>query len=200
MTDTATGRKHGQHTEARIPLVGPDGLTPEQQRIYDMVLSGPRRRIQGPLRAALHRPEIAEPWHKLGEVLRYRTSFPLKLSELAILVTAERMKSGFEWYAHLNIALDAGLPAEIAEDIRNGRVPATDDAEILDIHRFCFELHSSRQVSDEAYDRVLRRWGMIGTVELTSLIGYYTMVAMTLNAHRFPLPDGSDVDAVFPPS
>ena len=28
-------------------------------------------------------------------------------------------------------------------------------------------------------------------VELTALIGYYTMVAMTLNAHEIPLPDGA---------
>jgi 4-carboxymuconolactone decarboxylase len=28
-------------------------------------------------------------------------------------------------------------------------------------------------------------------VELTAVIGYYTMVAQTLNAHQLPLPEGT---------
>jgi len=34
------------------------------------------------------------------------------------------------------------------------------------------------------------RWQALGVVELTALIGYYTMVSMTLNAHEIPLPEG----------
>ncbi|MBV8512330.1 MAG: carboxymuconolactone decarboxylase family protein, partial [Xanthobacteraceae bacterium] len=73
---------------ARIPLPSPDTLTAEQKRVYDAIVSGPRGALRGPLRAALHNPELADKWQQLGELLRYRTSLPPQLSELAILVTA----------------------------------------------------------------------------------------------------------------
>ena len=52
------------------------------------------------------------------------------------------------------------------------------------------ELTRDGHVQQATYDAVLRDWGAGGVVELTALIGYYTMVAMTLNAHEIPLPAG----------
>jgi 4-carboxymuconolactone decarboxylase len=75
---------------ARIPLVSADDLTPEQRVVYDRIVSGPRKAIVGPLRAALHNPELAEHWQQLGALLRYKTSIPQRLKEIAILVTARR--------------------------------------------------------------------------------------------------------------
>src|SRR4029453_8321694 len=77
-------------TLPRIPLPSPDEMTPEQRRVYDAIVKGPRGTLVGPLRAALHRPELAEKWQQLGELLRYRTSLPPQISEIAILVTARR--------------------------------------------------------------------------------------------------------------
>jgi 4-carboxymuconolactone decarboxylase len=57
----------------RIPFPTPDTMTPEQRRVYDAVAAGPRGKVQGPLLAALHRPELADKWQQLGELLRYRT-------------------------------------------------------------------------------------------------------------------------------
>ena len=64
----------------------------------------------------------------------------------------------------------------------------------------CHLLPSStrRAVSEATYRRVLDYWGVVGIVELTALVGYYTMVAMTLNAHEFPLPEG--VEPPFEPA
>lgn len=176
---------------ARIPLVGPDALTPEQRRVYDKVVAGPRGALRGPLRAALHRPELADRWHELGELLRYRTSLPPALSELAILVTAQRTASPLEWIFHEEAARTTDLDPAIIEDVRRGRRPRRAGEDELAIYDYCAELHDTRRVSDRAYARVLERWGIVGTVELTALVGYYTMVAMTLNAHEFPLPEGA---------
>src|SRR5919204_6858817 len=84
----------------RISLPNPDTMTPEQRRVYDAIVKGPRGTLVGPLRAALHRPELAEKWQQLGELLRYRTSLPPQISEIAILVTARRWRSQVEWHMH----------------------------------------------------------------------------------------------------
>jgi 4-carboxymuconolactone decarboxylase len=175
----------------RIPFVTPDtAMTPEQRKVYDAVASGPRGIVQGPLLAALHRPELADKWQQLGELLRYRTTLPPRLSEIAILVTAQRWRCQLEWHLHAGFALKAQVPQSVIDDIHAGRRPATADAQELAVYEYAAELQERRVVSEETYRRALDHWGVVGVVELTALIGYYTMVAMTLNAHEFPLPAG----------
>jgi 4-carboxymuconolactone decarboxylase len=174
----------------RIPLPSAETMTPEQRRVYDAVVSGPRGELKGPLRAALHRPELADKWQQLGELLRYRTSLPPSLSELAILVTARHCNCAVEWIIHEEMALKAGLAREVIEAVRAGRPPAA-DADALAIHDFADELNRTKTVGDANYRRVLDRWDVVGVVELTALVGYYTMVAMTLNAHEIPPPANS---------
>jgi 4-carboxymuconolactone decarboxylase len=175
----------------RIPFVTADtAMSPEQRKVYDAVASGPRGKVQGPILAALHRPELADKWQQLGELLRYRTTLPPRLSEIAILVTAQRWRCQLEWHLHEGFALKAGVPRDVINDIHACRRPATADAEALAVYDYAAELQDRRAVSEETYRRVLALWGVVGVVELTALIGYYTMVAMTLNAHEFPLPAG----------
>lgn len=176
----------------RIPLPSAETMTPEQRLVYDAVVSGPRGELKGPLRAALHRPELADKWQQLGELLRYRTSIPARLSELAILVTARHCNCAVEWVIHEDMAIKAGLDRAVVEDIRASRRPVTADADALAIHDFADELNRCKTVGEAAYRRVLDRWAVVGVVELTALIGYYTMVAMTLNAHEIPLPDDAE--------
>ncbi len=174
----------------RIPLPTPETMTPEQRKVYDAIVNGPRGALRGPLRAALHRPELADKWQQLGELLRYRTSLPGRLSELAILVTARHCNCQLEWHIHEQMAQQAGLSQSLIDAVRNRAVPPTDDADLLAIHAFARELNEHTKIAAATYQRVLDRFGVVATVELTALIGYYTMVAMTLNAHEIPLPDG----------
>lgn len=180
---------------SRIPLPVPETMTPEQRRVYDAIVSGPRGRLVGPLRAALHRPELADKWQQLGAMLRFGTSLPPQLSELAILVTARHTQSNVEWHIHEQMALQAELPPGIIADIFAQRRPSGADDDMLAIYDYAHELNESNTVSDETHRRVTERFGVVAVVELTALIGYYTMVAMTLNAHQIPLPEG--VEPVF---
>ena len=174
----------------RIPLPSPDEMTPEQRRVHDAVVAGPRGVVIGPLRAVIHSPELAERWSALGEVLRYRTSLPKKLNELAIIVTGRHWTSQVEWYVHARAAAEAGLAPEAIEAIRLGRAPAFTDPDEAAIHDFTRQLLREGEVATESYRRVEMRFGAKGVVELTALIGYYTMVCFALNAHEIPLPDG----------
>jgi 4-carboxymuconolactone decarboxylase len=176
---------------ARIPLPAPEDMTSEQRRVYDAIVTGPRGRLVGPLRAALHRPELAQKWQEFGELLRYRTSLPPMLSELAILVTAQHCRCDLEWHIHEQMAVNAELPRPVIDKVRSGSRPALDNADILMVYDFARELNERNTVSESVHARVREHFGVVGVVELTALIGYYTMVAMTLNAHEIPLPEGA---------
>ena len=175
---------------ARIPLPTPDTMTPEQRRVYDAIVTGPRKTLVGPLRAALHRPELADKWQQFGELLRFRTSLSATLSELAILVTARHCNCQLEWLIHEDMARKAGLADAVIDALRERRRPDA-DAEQLAVYDFAYELNEQNTVTEATYRRALERIEAVGVVELTALVGYYTMVAMTLNAHEIPLPDGA---------
>jgi 4-carboxymuconolactone decarboxylase len=179
-----------RQTLPRIPLFPLDTMSAEQKQVIDAVVTGPRGRLQGPLRAALHRPELADKWQQLGELLRYRTSLPEPLKELAILVTGRHCHAQVEWYVHAQMAAKAGLAQAVIDDLYAARRPATASADELAIYDYAEELNRRKTVGDANYKRVLDRFGVVGVVELTALVGYYTMVAMTLNCHDIPLPDG----------
>jgi 4-carboxymuconolactone decarboxylase len=175
----------------RIRLFDGDGLTPEQKAIYDTVVNGPRGRMVGPLRAALHSPELADRWSKLGEHLRYKTSLSPVQSELAILVAARHWSSDTEWAIHADIARVVGLDSGIIEAIRRCITPPFTDPDQALIYEYARQLLQTGHVSGEIYKLLHKRFEDVWLVELTALIGYYSMVAMTLNAHSIPRPHNS---------
>jgi 4-carboxymuconolactone decarboxylase len=175
---------------SRISLPAPEAMTAEQRRVYDAIVKGPRGTLVGPLRAALHRPELADKWQQLGELLRYRTSLPPRISEIAVLVTARRWNCQVEWHMHSIAAAQAGIAAGVIDDIKHGSRPAAADSQALAVYDYATELAANGVVTQPTYDAARQAWGEVGIVELTALIGYYTMVAMTLNAHEIPLPAG----------
>lgn len=174
----------------RITLPEPGTLSAEQQRVHDKIVSGRRGRIQGPLRAAIHNADLAERWSALGELLRYHTSLTPRQSEIAILVTGRHCNSPFEWYAHRQEAEKAGIETPVIEALLAQTRPGGLAEDDLLIHDYALELNRHKSVSKATYERTLQRFGERTVVELTALVGYYTMVAMTLNAHEIPLPEG----------
>jgi len=121
-------------------------------------------------------------------VLRFKTGFAPRLSELAILVTARHLDCQYEWAAHERHALKGGLAQTVIDAIKAGRRPqlAADEQAVYD---YATELHERRAVSSATYEKAQAAFGTVGVVELTALLGYYTMVAMTLNAHEI-MPEG----------
>lgn len=179
------------NTGGRISFPAPETMNEAQREVYEQIVSGPRRMLVGPLRAALHNPVLADRWQRLGQVLRFETSIPTHLNELAILVTARRWNSELEWAIHAGDADRAGLDPEIIAAIRICSLPDFDEDEAArEIYEFARQILQQGDVEEGTYQPIAARWGEVGAVELTAVIGYYSMVAMTLNAHRVPLPDG----------
>jgi 4-carboxymuconolactone decarboxylase len=185
----------------RIPLPATrDELTEDAQRdVWDKVVSGPRGRVVGPLRAAIHNAELARNWSALGESLRFGTSLGKRLSELAIIVTGRRWSAQVEWFVHARVAAEAGLEPDIIEAIRIGQPPRfaqPDDALVYEYTRLLLQ---DGNVPADLHARATARFGVKGVVELTALVGYYSMVSMTLNAHDVPLPEDAPPPVPAPP-
>lgn len=172
----------------RLKLLEPETLSAEQRKVYDAIASGPRGGVRGPFLALLHVPELADRIQHLGELLRYNTSLGPRLSELAIIVTARGLRCQYEWFAHAKLAAQAGIPAAAIEAIRTDRDPGFTEPKERLVHDFARELVGNRRVSDATYDAVTRTFGTRGAVELAGLVGYYSMIAMTLNAHDINPP------------
>jgi 4-carboxymuconolactone decarboxylase len=175
---------------ARIPLLDFQDMSQEQREIYDSVTAGPRGRMVGPLLAAIHSPTLAKLWSRFGEYVRYHTCLPTHLSELAILVCGRRWSSQVEWWVHSRVALDAGISPSIIEAIRKGAAPQFESEAELEIYEYARHLQLTGQVPAALHKAIVDRWGVMGVVELTAVIGYYTLVAMTLNAHDIAVPAG----------
>ncbi|MEQ1580776.1 MAG: carboxymuconolactone decarboxylase family protein [Steroidobacteraceae bacterium] len=172
----------------RIAMISPETLSPAQREVYDKIVAGPRGVVVGPLRVVLHSPQLADRWQALGEFLRYRTQLPAVVSELAIIMVGRYWNSQVEWFIHSAIAVDSGVPADVVEAIRTAQSPVFLDARDLAVYEYARELLEFGHVSDDCYARATAAIGAVALVELTGLLGYYTMVAMMLNAHDVPLP------------
>src|ERR1700704_6615816 len=108
----------------RFKPLKPEEMTDEQRKVYQEIAGGPRGGVRGPFNPLLRSPELADRAQKMGEYIRFNTSLPPRLSELAILVTARYWSSQYEWHAHHPFALKGGLPAQVAADLAQGRKPA----------------------------------------------------------------------------
>ncbi len=175
----------------RIADIADITMSPEQRRVHDLIASGPRGVVQGPLRVWLHRPELAERAQALGAYCRYGSSLPPRLSELAIIITGAHWHAGFEWHVHAPIAVKEGIDPEAVEAIRTGREPALARADEAAVYAFATELLRTRAVSEATFARARAALEPEGVVDLVGVLGYYGFISMTLNAFAVPLPEGA---------
>ena len=176
---------------SRLPELRYEEMSAEQRRAHDQIAAGPRGRVEGPLEVWLHSPGLADPAQKLGAFARFNSSLPPELSELAILVTAQVWRADFEWYAHARLARAAGIPEAVIEAIRAGADPELADPKARAVYAVARELHATRALAGATYAEAEAALGTTGLVDLVGILGYYTLVSMTLNAFEVPTPDGS---------
>src|SRR6188768_344613 len=185
----------------RFQVIPVDNLTADQRTVYDAIRGGPRAKIAnsgaskpgplgGPFNVMLRSPGVGNIVQALGGEIRFKSTIPSKLNELAIMVTARYWTSQYEWHAHCRLALEAGLDPDIAKDVAENRRSPKMDADEAMIYDFSRELHETKGVSDANYKRVLDRFGERGVFDLIAVNGYYSLVSMILNVDKTPLPDG----------
>lgn len=174
----------------RLPPIPEAQLTQIQRDAVDAVVRTPRGKMLGPFVPMLHSPEFLNRAQRLGEYLRYAGAIPIRLRELAILVTARFWTQAYEWYIHAPIAEKEGVSRGTIDELAAGSRPSAMTPDEAVIYEFCMELHGSHAVSDATYAAAHRMLGDAGVVDLCGICGYYSMLAMVMNVARTPLPEG----------
>jgi len=165
----------------RIPLIArPQDLPAAHQPIFTKIARS-RGRVAGPFAALLHSPPVAERTADLGAYIRFESTLRPVDRELAVLAVARERDCRFEWAAHVPEARKAGVSPGAIAAIRARAFDRLggDEAQIV---RYATDLLTKRRVDDATFEAVRRRLGLEGVVELTATVGYYAMLACTLNA------------------
>lgn len=176
---------------ARLTLPPEEKLTPEQRAACAEAVSGLRGRVPAPMTAWIRNPEFARRAQTLGELLRYQTTLEPRLSELAILVCARHWTSHYEWTVHKREGLKAGMDPEVVAAIAARRKPSLRDAREQAVYDAASTLLGTGRPPAALHARATEALGEREMVELVGILGYYSLVALTLNAFEIGLPDAA---------
>jgi len=175
----------------RFPPVVMEQLNDAQKRVAERVLKVSSAGLGGPYAILLRSPVLLERYLGMTDYLRFETSLPKRLNELAILIEARLWDAQYEWWAHYPIAMRAGLAPEIAEEIRNGRRPGSMQEDEGIVYDVVTELLRDRHLSDATFERATKILGEQPTIDLIAVAGFYMMVSSVLIAGRVSPPDGT---------
>ncbi|MGH9592514.1 MAG: carboxymuconolactone decarboxylase family protein [Bryobacteraceae bacterium] len=165
-------------------------MTPAQKIMTDHLLAGERRGLGGPFNILLRSPEMGDLAAQFGASMRFHSSIPSKLNEMAIIITARYWTAQYEWNAHKRAALAAGFNPAIVDAIATGKRPASLQPDEEAVYTFCTEILTTKHVSDATFAAAKNAVGERGIVDLIGVMGWYQMVSMALNADRYPLGEG----------
>ena len=176
----------------RFPQLVFDQLSEAQKPLGDQVMKVSSVGIGGPYNLLLRSPVLAQRLIDLFDYLRWKTSIPTRLNEFAILIIGRQWRSQVEWFAHVPIALKAGLSPDIIAELKANKRPskmAEDEAVVYD---FVTELTTTKKVTDETYARAKKVFNDQQIVDLTAVAGNYVMVAMMLAMAEETVPPGKE--------
>lgn len=182
----------------RLPTIPPDQYTPEQKKAAEDFLAARKTPVFGPFEPLMYSPEVMTLARSMGDYLRYHSGIGNTLSELVILTVARHWTQDYEWHVHAPIAAKAGIKPEIIAAIRDGRRPEGMSADETIVYDFSSQLQQDGRVSDVTWSRAEQRFGRPALVDLIGINGYYTFLAMQLNAARYKLPEGGTPLPRFP--
>lgn len=170
----------------RLPIITPDEMN-ERQREISARITERRGTVRGPYRAWLQSPELCERVEALGAFVRFESSLPPRLRELSLLMAARHWDAQYSWNAHVDKAVEAGIPAEAVRAIAERREPKFDRDSDTAFHRFCHELLEEHFVSDETFRAAHDHFGGPGLVDAVGSLGNFSMLGMCLNAFQVDL-------------
>jgi 4-carboxymuconolactone decarboxylase len=178
-------------TETRFPPLPHEEMTDEQRAVVDAIQSGPRGAgLRGPFNALLRSPTLCDLVQRVGAYVRFGSSIPASLNELAICMAGRKWGAQYEFFAHRRIGIEAGLNPAILDAVALGQRPADMNGDETIVYEFVTDLLSTGQVSDGRYSAAAARFGERGIMDLVGAVGYYSLVSMVLNVAQVPLPDG----------
>lgn len=169
----------------------PAKMDAETRRVYDMVL-GKRGRLPGPFRIWLENPEFSEIAEEFGRRVRFGSGLSRRVVELATIIACRNARAQYAWHSHRNAAREAGIPEDVIVAIRDGKTPQIEDETEAAVYAFCHEVLENKSVSDATFHRIDSLIGRPALIDLMGLIGFYGVVAITLNAFNIPPAGGAE--------
>lgn len=179
----------------RFPLLDDAALSDAQRALLREIMAGPRKKLNTSQQVAMRSPELARRLQKVNECLNVEREIPARIMQFAVIITARYCRAETMWHAHSRMAVEAGLPTSVVEDLVKGVHPSGMRPDEDAAYRFCTGLHKDKSVDDDVFQAVMQIFGERGTVEVMAVCGYYTLAGMMLKLARKPLPEG--VRAVF---
>ncbi|MBM2806426.1 MAG: Cation/multidrug efflux pump [Deltaproteobacteria bacterium] len=173
----------------RLPELDENTLSAEQRKIYDDITSV-RGQVRGPFAVWLRNAELAEGALKLQDLFAARAKLERRLVQLMILAAARCANAQYAWHIHEPHALQHGIAADIIDAIRERRTPDFTREDERLVYDITVELNTTHTLSPGTFKRGMAMFDEQRMVELVSGIGFYSMVAMTLNAFDVTVPDG----------
>jgi 4-carboxymuconolactone decarboxylase len=180
---------------ARLPpITRKEQLAAQDHAIFDSIVAS-RGAVQGPFTMFLHSPQLAGRLAHLGAYIRFEGSLDMRARVLAAMTVAREFEAVYVWGAQTGGARRQGVPEETIAAIRDNhsRGMAPEDAEIVEFTRTLLRRH---RVDEASFKKLQARFGSDGLIQLTSAIGYYSMLAMTVNACELEAAAGAEVLAV----
>lgn len=168
-------------TSERFPAIDLDHATPEQVRAAQEIASGPRGRVSGPFLTLLHAPEIARRLQKVGEYLRFDSSLPKTILECAIVTVGRHWACAYECRFHEPLAREAGVPEAVLKGLEAGADIPSFPPDYRAVIDFCRQALRTGTVDDDAFAAIRAAYGREGALELLTVCGYYSTLAMVLN-------------------
>lgn len=175
---------------ARVPDVPEEERSPEQKRIANEIAGTRGGVVRGPFAIWLRQPNLADKANQFGNALRLGGKLDRRLFELSILVVARGWMAQYEWFAHEEAALQAGLDPAAVKAIRAGSQPVFKREDDRMVYEVSQELTSARDLSEKTYQAALTMFGLDLVIELVTTLGFYTMVAVVLKGFDAPVPGG----------
>ena len=176
--------------DPRFPQLKREQLNEQQRPFAEEILKVSSIGITGPYNMMLRSPVMGQRLFAMLDYLRFNTSVPRRLNEFAILIQARLWTSQVEWTAHYPLALKAGLPEAVANDLMEGKRPVSmlpDEAAVYDL---CMELSTHHVVSDATFKKTREVFSDQQIVDLIGVTGTYITVAMLSNTAEDPTPGG----------
>jgi 4-carboxymuconolactone decarboxylase len=175
---------------ARLPPATRDSVRADLRDIFDEVSRGPGSEGPGPMSMLRHSPELARRAIPLYQYVRNESTLPQNVRELAMLTAARAADCAYMWNRHAAAARKSGLRNELVDALRDRKPLPPLSAQESAVVSLGTEYFQTRRVSRKTFDAALAEFGAQGLVELTTLMGFYAMLAFTANAVELDLPEG----------
>ncbi|MFT4084176.1 MAG: hypothetical protein QM638_16490 [Nocardioides sp.] len=170
-------------------------LDDDAAALRDRIL-GPQADPPPPFLMWAHNLGIGQLIEDLGAYCRDRARFPRKLRILSMMVAARYHDSASCWNAHIEEAIELGLPRECMDRLARRQEPGFIAEDERVFFAFARELVEEHFVSERTYAEALALFGEPALLDIVGCVGSFTISSWALNAFQVPIRD--DLGEPFP--